>query len=216
MSIADNLAYIHESIRRLGRNPEDITLVGAAKFQPLARIQQAVDSGLKDLGDNQLQAGDILRQQILGNPRWHFIGHIQSRKAKNLTSYYMIHSLDRVKVAELLQRSLDPSEAPPLKVLVEVNVGAETTKSGIATSELKKFLKELEPLDRLRPLGLMCMPPPVSPVENRRPFFRTLRQLAEDHGLKLLSMGTSDDYTVAVEEGATHIRLGSCLFGKRT
>ncbi|MCB0416484.1 MAG: YggS family pyridoxal phosphate-dependent enzyme [Bdellovibrionaceae bacterium] len=215
MSIAANFEKIRENIRNVGRDPAEITIVGAAKYQPLERIREALKDGLTDLGDNQLQAGESLRTQIGEGPRWHFIGHIQSRKAKGLTSYYMVHSLDRLKVAELLQRALEEAGQESLRILVEVNLGGEATKSGIAASELQNFLKQLRPLDRLRPEGLMCMPPPLDPPERRRPFFRTLRLLAEETGLGALSMGTSEDYWVALQEGATHIRLGSCLFGER-
>ncbi|MEZ4751440.1 MAG: YggS family pyridoxal phosphate-dependent enzyme [Bdellovibrionota bacterium] len=215
MSIAANLAQIHETIRAAGRKPEEITLIGAAKYQPIERIREAIRAGLKDIGDNQLQAGESLREQLKEAVQWHFIGHIQSRKAKGLIDYSLIHSLERLKVAEILQRSLESTAAQTLNVLVEINVGEESTKSGIAASELKAFLKALAAFDRLKPLGLMCMPPPLNPVEGRRPFFRTLRRLAEENHLSLLSMGTSEDYAVAVEEGATHVRVGSCLFGER-
>lgn len=214
MNVAKNLDKIRETILQTGRQLDDVLIVGAAKFQPLERLSAALAAGLRDLGDNQLQAGEALREQLPESVRWHFIGHIQGRKAKSLTPYHWVHSLDRLKIAETIHTSRT-SGLPPQSVLIEVNLGNEPSKSGILPGQLGELLEQLKPLTQVRAVGLMCLPPPLEPVTERRPYFRELAKLAQKYQLHELSMGTSDDYAIALEEGATMIRLGTCLFGPR-
>jgi pyridoxal phosphate enzyme (YggS family) len=201
------------------RTDRAVTLVGVTKRQPVTRVAEAVAAGLRDLANNYEQEGRALAEALRDDGlRWHFIGHIQSRKAKLLLDYHLVQSLDRASIAKTWQRMLGDSERR-LDVLIEVNVGEEPTKSGVLPSALAPFLREIEPLSAVRVRGLMAMPPPLEPVEARRPFFRTMRALFEAHRdaehFDVLSMGTSADYLVAVEEGATMIRLGETLFGPR-
>lgn len=196
-----------------------ITIVGVTKYQSLARVEEAVAAGLKVLAVNYAQPGERLREKLKNaSLEWHFIGHIQSRKAKKLVDYQCVQSLDRIAIAaDMNRRLLEINRS--LDVLVEINVGKEAQKSGIAPEEVPQFLLEMKSFSQLRLRGFMGMPPPLFPVEKRLPFFRELRGLFETfqplHSLDTLSMGTSEDYLIAVQEGSTMVRLGTCLFGER-
>lgn len=213
------LAAIQATIQKHSPHPERVTILGACKSQPLERIRAAVANGLKVLGNNYVQEGEAVRGALPEfTGEWHFIGHIQSRKVRDLLDYDLIQSLDRISVASALN---DRAAAANKKVnvLIEVNLGAEATKSGIAPTELAEFLRQLEPLQHLVVRGLMGMPPPLEDAEARRPHFKLLKSLFDREGRgkwTTLSMGTSEDYAVALQEGATLIRLGSILFGART
>jgi len=209
---------LQAEIRQLSPHPGLVEVLGACKGQPRERVVAAVAAGLKILGCNYAQEGEALREglsEFAGE--WHFIGHIQSRKAKELVVYDCVESLDRLSVAEELNRRLE-GRTKKLSVLIEVNLAGEETKSGIRAEELPAFLAAMEKLPNLTVNGLMGMPPALHPVEGRRPYFKQLRQLFEKHGKgkwQRLSMGTSEDYSVALQEGATLIRLGTILFGER-
>lgn len=210
-SIAENLATIR---RNLGGRP--VTIVGVTKKQSLDHIRAAVEAGLEDFGNNYAQEGESLRESI-ETGRWHFIGHIQSRKVKDLLEYDLIQSLDRLEIIEAFHRRMEPLNRP-IDGLVEINIGGEASKSGIAPAGLPAFLQAARAFPRVRLRGLMVMPPPLEPIEARREFFRRAKTLFDAHDAPswdILSMGTSDDYRVAVEEGSTMVRLGTVLFGPR-
>ena len=176
-----------------------VTVVVATKYVSVDELQLLVDSGVTVVGENRAQDLEAKHVRYGDAFRWHFIGHLQSRKAKIVNATCeLCHSLDSVSAAGKLT----------IPALVEVNLSGEASKSGVAPQELGAFL-ELYP----DVLGLMTMPPATADPEASRPYFRRLRDLAEQHGLRELSMGTSQDYRVAVEEGATYIRVGSSIFG---
>ena len=178
-----------------------VTVVVATKYVGVAELARLADAGVEVIGENRAQ--DLAaKHEIYGDAfRWHFIGHLQSRKAKTVNEICeLCHSLDSESAARKLT----------IPALVEVNLSGEATKSGVAPEELGAFL-ELVPDAR----GLMTMPPWSDDPEFSRPFFVRLRELAEAHGLHELSMGTSQDYRVAAEEGATYVRVGSTIFGAR-
>ncbi|MBD0290318.1 MAG: YggS family pyridoxal phosphate-dependent enzyme [Thermoleophilia bacterium] len=180
-----------------------VSVVAATKYVPLEGMQVLAQAGVPLVGENRLQ--DLLaKHDRYGDAfRWHFIGHLQSRKAREVSRLVeLVHSLD------------SPSAARRLAVpaLVEVNLSGEETKSGVAPEELERFLAEVQALG-VEVRGLMTMPPLADDPEASRPYFRRLRELAEAHELAQLSMGTSQDYRVAAEEGATLVRVGSRLFG---
>jgi pyridoxal phosphate enzyme (YggS family) len=178
-----------------------VTVVVATKYVPLDELQLLVDAGVEVVGENRAQDLEAKHARYGNAFRWHFIGHLQSRKVKIVNATCeLCHSLDSESAAAKLE----------IPALVEVNLSGEPTKSGVAPAELGAFL-ELYPDAR----GLMTMPPATGDPETSRPYFRRLRELAAEHGLTELSMGTSQDYRVAVEEGATYIRVGSSLFGDR-
>jgi pyridoxal phosphate enzyme (YggS family) len=180
----------------------DVAIVVATKYVSLDEMQALADAGVEIVGENRLQ--DLVpKHERYGDAfRWHFIGHLQSRKARDVSRFCeLVHSLGSLSAARRL--------AAP--ALVEVNLAGEETKSGIAPEELDGFLAEARGLG-VDVRGLMTMPPLADEPERSRPYFRRLRELARAHGLVELSMGTSQDYRVAVEEGATLVRVGSLLF----
>ena len=210
--VKENWERIQES---LGSRAGDVTVVAVTKRQPIENVRAALDCGVKALGVNYAQDGDKLRESLgTVTADWHFIGHIQSRKAKLLTGYDLVESLDRLSVAEELNKRAKEK----LRVLVQVNIGSEPQKSGVLPENVESTLKEMAALEKLQIAGLMAMPPALE-VEERRPYFVAMRKLFEAHreacGMEVLSMGTSQDYVVAVEEGATHVRLGEVLLGYR-
>ncbi len=178
-----------------------VTVVVATKYLAVDELQLLVDAGVEVVGENRAQDLEVKHARYGDAFRWHFIGHLQSRKAKIVNATCeLCHSLGSESAAAKLT----------IPALVEVNLSGEPTKSGVAPDELGAFL---ETYDAVR--GLMTMPAPTDDPERSRPAFRRLRELAEAHGLAELSMGTSQDYRVAVEEGATHVRVGSSIFGSR-
>jgi PLP dependent protein len=179
----------------------NVTVVVATKYVTVDELALLADAGIEVVGENRAQDLQAKHDRYGSRFRWHFIGHLQSRKAPTVNALCeLCHSLDSESAARKLT----------IPALVEVNLSGEETKSGVAPDELPAFL-ELYPDVR----GLMTMPPAAADPEASRPYFRRLRALAEQHGLRELSMGTSQDYRVAVDEGATYVRLGSTIFGDR-
>jgi pyridoxal phosphate enzyme (YggS family) len=177
-----------------------VTVVAATKYVSVEDMAALAEAGIEVVGENRAQDLEAKHAAYGGAFRWHFIGHLQSRKAKTVNRLCeLVHSLDSESAAKRLE----------IPALVEVNLAGEATKSGVAPEELGRFL-ELYPHVR----GLMTMPPLADDAEASRPYFRRLRELAAAHGLPELSMGTSQDYRVAVEEGATLIRVGSALWAE--
>ncbi len=175
-----------------------VTVVAATKYVTLEGMQALADAGIQVVGENRAQELQAKHGRYAGVFRWHFIGHLQSRKANTVKeTCELCHSLASESAARRLT----------IPALVEVNLSGEESKSGIAPGELDRFLG-LYPKTR----GLMTMPPPTENPEDSRTYFRRLRELAEEHGLRELSMGTSQDYRVAAEEGATYVRVGSILY----
>ena len=199
---ADAIRASYERIRaELG---PAVTVVAATKYADLETMAALADAGVEVVGENRLQ--DLLaKHERFGERfRWHFIGHLQSRKAKDVSRLCeLVHSLSSASAAKRLA----------VPALVGVNLAGEETKSGIAPDRLPAFLAEATALG-VDVRGLMTMPPLADDPERSRPYFRRLRELAEAHGLTELSMGTSQDYRVAAEEGATLVRVGSVLFGR--
>ena len=182
----------------------DVRVVVATKYVSIDEMQVLADAGIETVGENRLQ--DLVAKHARYGDAfgWHFIGHLQSRKARDVSALVdLVHSLDSLTAARRLS-------AP---ALVEVNLAGEETKSGVAPEELPAFLREVGAVG-VDVRGLMTMPPLTDDGEESRPYFRRLRDLAAEHGLPELSMGTSQDYRVAAEEGATFVRIGSRLFGR--
>jgi pyridoxal phosphate enzyme (YggS family) len=199
---ADAIRASYERIRaELG---PAVTVVAATKYADLETMAALADAGVEVVGENRLQDLQAKHERFGERFRWHFIGHLQSRKAKDVSRLCeLVHSLSSASAAKRLA----------VPALVEVNLAGEETKSGIAPDRLPAFLAEATALG-VDVRGLMTMPPLADDPERSRPYFRRLRELAEAHGLTELSMGTSQDYRVAAEEGATLVRVGSVLFGR--
>lgn len=226
--IARNVSTVLEHIRRAagraGRRPETVRLIAATKSVSVERIRVGLAAGLTDLGENRLQdalpkIGQIGRSQAI----WHFIGRLQTRKVKTVVGLFaMIHSVESVEsAAEINRRAEQAGIRQP--VLLEVNLGGEMSKGGFAPDSLEQVLAELNAMPALAVRGLMAIPPLGTGPEAARPYFRQLRELArslarpELKNIRLdeLSMGMSGDYEVAVEEGATFVRVGTAIFGAR-
>lgn len=217
------LARIAAAARRAGRDPASIRVVGASKTVPVERLRQALAAGLRLLGENYLQEAKPKIMALAQEPvSWHFIGHLQSNKAKEVVRYFdLIHSVDRPSLATALEEAaarIGKIQA----ILLEVNLAQEASKSGVAPQEAAALLQHCLTLPHLQVRGLMAMPPWHPDPEASRPYFRTLRELRDELArlfpqadLPELSMGMSADYEVAVAEGATLVRIGTALFGPR-
>ncbi|MFA7382186.1 MAG: YggS family pyridoxal phosphate-dependent enzyme [Desulfurivibrionaceae bacterium] len=228
MSIADNLALIRERMaaaaRRAGRAPEQVRLVAVSKRVPVARIAEAVAAGQNLFGENYLQEAKEKIALLPPELTWHFIGHLQSNKAGEAADLFaMLETVDSLKLARLLDRQGEAA-GRALPVLIQVNVGCEPQKAGVAPEAAEMLLREMAQCQHLQVRGLMTMPPFFDQPEAARPFFRQLRLLSESfiakrllglHGPVELSMGMSGDFEVAIEEGATLVRVGTALFGER-
>ncbi|MCB9699515.1 MAG: YggS family pyridoxal phosphate-dependent enzyme [Alphaproteobacteria bacterium] len=218
MDVAEGLAQVRAQIARAAerarRDPAGVELVAVSKRQPSALIREAYAAGHRAFGENYAQELRDKAAELAELPdlRWHAIGPLQTNKAKYVAAVaHAFHALDRAEVArELGRRRLED----PLPCYVEVNVAGEDSKHGVAPEALADLLAELQEVPGIVLVGLMTMPPWGDP-EAARPHFRTLRGLAERHGLPGLSMGSTDDVEVAVEEGATIVRVGRSIFGER-
>jgi pyridoxal phosphate enzyme (YggS family) len=227
-SIKDRLAFVSDEIRRAtresGRDEHAVRLVAATKAVPVDRIREAIAAGVQIVGENRLQEAllkiEALRQERIA---WHFIGQLQRRKVRSvIASFELIHSVDSLELAmEIDQRAA--AAGLRQKILLEVNLAAEPSKAGFLADEVEEALPRLAALDHVAIRGLMAIPPPARGAEQSRPYFRRLRELAARMGrqtlpgvsLTELSMGMSNDYVVAIQEGATLIRLGTAIFGGR-
>jgi len=227
-SIKSRLMHIQERIAsaaaRAERVVDEITLIAVSKTHPASAIREAFGAGVRHFGENRVQEWEGKLAGISGlDATWHLIGHLQSNKAaKAAKQFHCIDSVDSAALAEKLNRTREEGEfGKKLRVLIEVRVAQEETKSGVEIKQLPSLAEEVEKLAKLEFAGLMCIPPFLEDPERVRPYFRALRDLRDDLAVKLnrklpvLSMGMSHDFEVAIEEGATEIRVGTALFGKR-
>jgi pyridoxal phosphate enzyme (YggS family) len=213
-------ARIGAAAYKVGRDASSVRLVLASKMQPSEAIRAAWEAGARDFGENYVQEAIGKRAELadLADIRWHLIGHLQTNKAKTAASAFaLIHSVDSARLAEALSRA-QPS--PRVHALIEVNLGAEASKTGVAPEEVAAILDAA--YEKIEIDGLMTIPPPARSAEAARPYFARLREmrdrLATESGYALseLSMGMTDDFEVAIEEGATIVRIGRAVFGERT
>ena len=214
---------IASACARCGRDPQEIVLIGAAKRQPPERLLAVHADGLIDFGENIVQEALRHRDLLPGGVVWHLIGPLQSNKAnKAVRLFDWVHSIDRPKIAHALARAATQAERS-LTGLIEVNLGEEPSKHGFSPRDLAAQVQEFADLESLRIDGLMAIPPPAAAEDESRRWFRRLRELRDDLFSRtewadragFLSMGMSGDFEVAIEEGATHIRIGTALFGRR-
>ncbi len=222
--IAQNLRLIRDRMAkaasRVGRNPTEIKLVAVTKNVPVLEINQAIEAGITDIGENRVQE---LREKFgkLGNAAtWHFVGHLQTNKVKYIIDFVeLIQSVDSLKLAQEIQKRAQRANRIQ-KVLVEVNVSGEESKFGIDPQKLMSFMKEITKLDHIVVKGLMTLAPLVEDTEETRPVFRTLRELGEDVRklnlpqieMEYLSMGMTNDFEIAIEEGSNMVRIGTGIF----
>ena len=223
-AIEDNLQRVYERIResaqRAGRDARDIKLVAVSKTVDLLRIREAIEAGVQMLGENYVQEAQKKIEEIGRPVAWHFIGHLQSNKAKVAVRLFdVIHSLDSLSLAEELDRKAQQA-GRSLSVLIEVKLSEESTKSGLEQEQVLGLVRKVQELTGIKLEGLMTMPPYFESPEMSRPYFVRLRELKENLqregiSLKELSMGMSNDFEVAIEEGATYVRVGTAIFGPR-
>jgi PLP dependent protein len=231
MSISQNVPRVQEQIaaaaRRAGRSEKDISLVAVSKTFPVRAIQEAYNAGIRSFGENKVQefSGKVVELGNLHDAEWHMIGHLQTNKAAKAAELFTwVDSVDSLKLAEKLNSAAGQLKKK-LPVLVEINVGGEAAKSGVApdSPELEQILQAAVKLEYLEFRGLMTVPPFAENPEEARPYFRQLRELRDGIGARriaavnvdTLSMGMSHDFGVAIEEGSTCVRIGTAIFGDR-
>lgn len=225
--IQEQLKRVSEKIRkaaeRCGRNPDEITLIAVSKTKPVSMILEAYETGVREFGENKVQ--EILQKstQLPGDIHWHMIGHLQRNKVKSvIDKAVLIHSVDSVRLAKQISEEAGRQNRT-VSILLEVNIAREETKYGFFTEEVCDAILQIAQMPGLLIRGLMTSAPFVSDPEENRQYFRALKQLCVDLKAKnidntsmdFLSMGMTNDYEVAIEEGATHVRIGTAIFGER-
>jgi len=218
-------ARIELAARAAGRAATDVRLIAVSKTHPPYVLREAVEAGVLDLGENRVQeAAEKIEELGRESARWHLIGHLQANKARRAVQLFdLIHSVDSAALARRLERLCAEEGRDELPVLIQLDLAGEASKSGASEADLKELVQTLRACERLRLSGLMTLPPFFDDAERARPFFRRLRELRDElqaggafaEGRGELSMGMSNDYEVAVEEGATMVRVGTAIFGER-
>jgi hypothetical protein len=204
---------IRAAMERAGRRHEDVTLIAVTKKFPASLIREAYEAGLRHFGENYVQEFEQKSPELsdLKDATFHLIGHLQSNKARKAAELFQeVDTVDSTRLATRLYQA-----GGRVDVMIEVKLSAEEAKSGAEPEKLPEIIDAIRGCENLNLLGLMTMPPWSEDAELSRPYFRRLRELAEQHGLKALSMGMSHDLEVGIEEGATHVRVGTALFGRR-
>ncbi len=215
---------INRAARDCGRDPGSITLIGVSKRKSRDVVARGIDAGLSDLGENYIQEA-VEKIQELGSRKvcWHFIGRLQSNKAKFAVQYFeYIHTVDSVKLAREIDKQAAKIQKTQ-KILVQVHIGGEDTKSGIHPDETLELVREISGFSHIQIQGLMCMPPYCENPEDARPYFHQLATIRDEIGalalpnvkMNHLSMGMSHDFAAAIAEGATMVRVGTAIFGER-
>jgi pyridoxal phosphate enzyme (YggS family) len=226
-AVADNLSAVQERIAkaaaRVGRDPEGVTLVAVTKTMPAEPIREAIDAGQRVFGENRVQEAQAKIQAVGRDVEWHLIGHLQRNKVKFVCDLFdLIESVDSLTLAQDIEAHA-ARRGIVMPILIQVNIGDETTKSGVSAAAALGLVQQVATLSHVAIRGLMCVPPAVEVAERSRPYFIELRTVSERIAAERiptvsmveLSMGMSHDFDVAVEEGATMVRVGSAIFGPR-
>jgi PLP dependent protein len=218
-------AQIEEAALKCGRLPHEVTLIAISKTHPASLVRTAIELGATDIGENRVQEAEQKIKEVGRNAaRWHLVGHLQANKARRAVQFFdVIHSLDSLELARRLDRLCGEQGRENLPLLIQVDLGHEETKAGIDESELRDLVEGLKELERVQLIGLMTLPPFFDDPEQARPFFRRLRELRDELAAQgafgdrkgELSMGMTHDFAVAIEEGATMVRVGTAIFGER-
>jgi pyridoxal phosphate enzyme (YggS family) len=217
--IRANLERVRERVakaaERAGRRPSDVLLIGVSKTVEVARIRQAIEAGVAALGENRVQEAKEKVAEIGRPVPWHLIGHLQTNKVRDaLELFDVVHSLDRLDLAKELDKRAR-ARGRTVDALVEVNLAGEASKGGVGPDGLGELLDAVAAMPAVKARGLMAIPPEAKEPDDSRVWFRALRKLGEHHGFSELSMGMSGDFEVAIEEGATMVRVGTAIFGPR-
>lgn len=227
MSVCDNYREVNERVQkacdRSGRRREDVTLIAVSKTKPMSMIEELWEIGVRDFGENKVQELTAKEEALAKDIRWHMIGHLQRNKVKYIADKAsLIHSVDSFRLAEEINKEA-AKKGRRVSILIEVNVAGEESKFGVSPEETENLVKQISELSNISVQGLMTIAPYVENPEENRSIFRKLKNLSVDIDRKkfnnismnVLSMGMTGDYEVAVEEGATHIRVGTGIFGER-
>lgn len=225
--LADNLKQVEENIQKAcgnaGRKRESVTLIAVSKTKPVSMLSELYDCGIRNFGENKVQELSEKTDQLPNDIRWHMIGHLQRNKVKQVVpKVALIHSVDTYRLAEEINIQAKKINRV-IPVLIEVNIAAETSKFGVSAQDARQLAEEIAKLDNLRVRGLMTIAPYTKDPEENRPYFRKIKELSVDIAkenidnvsMGILSMGMTGDYMVAIEEGATMVRVGTGLFGAR-
>lgn len=225
--LKDNLDTVEKNIKeaceRAGRNREEVTLIAVSKTKPVEMLTEVYQEGIRDFGENKVQELCNKMPQLPSDIRWHMIGHLQRNKVKQVVEQdAFIHSVDTYRLAEEINIQAK-KQNKTVPVLIEVNIANEDSKFGISQEDAILLVEEISRLENIRIQGLMTIAPNVSNAEENRPYFRKIKQLSVDItnknidnvSMEILSMGMTGDYTVAIEEGATMVRVGTGIFGER-
>ena len=223
--MADVRHRIRQAAIRANRDPEEIKLIPVSKTHPVAVLREAIAAGARCFGENKVQEAETKIEELgRENLEWHLIGHLQANKARKAVGLFdVVHTLDSVELARRLERICEEEERSELAVLTQVDLAREETKSGIAEKDLPKLAEFLQSCKHLQFKGLMILPPYFEKAREVRPYFRRLRELRDElakqnafaHGPGELSMGMTHDFEIAIEEGATMVRVGTAIFGER-
>lgn len=218
-------AQIVAAAQGCDRAPDDVKLIAISKTHPSAAVKELLDLGARDIGENRVQEAESKIAAVgRDQARWHLVGHLQANKARRAVDLFdVVHSLDSIDLARRLDRLCDEKQRESLSVLIQVDLGHEETKSGIEEADLGQLAETIESLPRLQLIGLMTLPPFFENPEHGRPFFQRLRELRDELARRgvfgdrkgELSMGMTHDFAVAIEEGATMVRIGTAIFGER-
>lgn len=225
--VRENLKTVEEKIeaacRRSSRNPQDVTLIAVSKTKPVEMIVEAMEAGKKEFGENKAQEMKEKQETLPEDLHWHFIGHLQTNKVKYVVGRaVLIHSVDSMHLAEAIDKESAKKKVVS-DILIEVNVAQEASKFGVKPEETEQMVRDLAKLSHIHVCGLMTIAPYVENPEENRDIFHQLKKLSVDIAAKnidnidmnVLSMGMTGDYEVAIEEGATHVRVGTGIFGER-
>ena len=225
--LQDNLKKVQENIskacKKAGRNEQEVTLIAVSKTKPLSDLEEILDAGVIEFGENKVQELCDKYEHIKSPVHWHMIGHLQTNKVKYIVDKVcLIHSVDSLKLASQISKEAEKKQVE-CDVLIEVNVAQEESKFGITTDETLALIREVAALPHVHIKGLMTIAPFVDDPEENRPVFRSLYELSKavakeqipDVSMEILSMGMTNDYMVAIEEGATMVRVGTGIFGER-
>lgn len=226
--IKENLSEVEEKIcqacKRAGRDREEVTLIAVSKTKPVEMLEACLEQGIRVFGENKVQELCEKYEQLPKDIKWHMIGHLQRNKVKYITDKVeLIHSVDSLRLAEAISEDA-VKKGVSVNVLIEVNVAQEDSKFGVTTEETEKLVRQIAALPNIFIKGLMTIAPYTEDPEDNRPIFRTLKQLSVDIegknidnvSMSILSMGMTGDYEVAIEEGATMVRVGTGIFGARS
>lgn len=222
-NLAQVEAKIQEACNKAGRNRDEVTLIAVSKTKPVPMLQEIYDCDVRDFGENKVQEMCEKIEILPNDIKWHMIGHLQTNKVKYIVGKTeLIHSVDSLKLAQEIQKQALKKDVI-VPILIEVNIAQEDTKFGIKKEDTIELVKEISQLDHVRIMGLMTIAPYVENAEDNRLYFRGIKQLSVDIDnqnidnvcMNVLSMGMTGDYTVAIEEGSTMVRVGTGIFGER-